>query len=69
MTAPPINRTMHPPAKYLYTNNTGCDTRVHHDAIVAACKAGGVFDDDLADIFVLTRCPPGSACEWALNFA
>ena len=55
--------------KYLYIDNTGCDTRAHHDAIVAACKAGGVFDNDLADIFVLTKCPPGSACEWALNFA
>jgi hypothetical protein len=58
-----------PPAPYLYTDNTGSDTRPFHDAIVAACMAGGIFTEDLADIFVLTKCPAGSACEWALNFA
>jgi hypothetical protein len=56
-------------AKYLYIDNTGSDTRAFHDAIVAATKNGGVFDEDLADIFVLTKCPEGSACEYALNFA
>ena len=57
-----------PPALYLYIDNTGSDTRAFHDAIVAACLADGKFTEDLADIFVLTQCPPGSACQWALNF-
>ena len=56
-------------AKYLFGNNTGKDVSMFDEAIKAAIENGGQFDEDLADIFVLTKTPEGSACEYILNFA
>lgn len=55
--------------KYSYVNNTGTDTRDFHSVIANAIANGGVFDEDFADIFVLTKTPEGSAAEYSLNFA
>ena len=55
--------------KYSYIDNTGADTRDHHAAIMVAIANGGEFDEDLADIFTLTKTPKGSAAEYSLNFA
>lgn len=46
-------------------NNTAQDVRRYHSVIMAAIEAGGVFNEDFADIFALTR-PAGV---WVLNFA
>ena len=55
--------------KYVYMNNTNADTTAAHAAIMAAIANGGVFDEDFADIFVLTKTPEGSDAEYVLNFA
>jgi len=55
-------------SKYPYCDNTGSDTRRHHTTIMEAIKNGGKFEADFADIFVLTKTPIGSACEYALSF-
>jgi hypothetical protein len=55
--------------KYVYMNNTNADTTVAHAAIMAAIANGGVFNEDFADIFVLTKTPEGSDAEYVLNFA
>jgi hypothetical protein len=55
--------------KYPYCVNCSADTRMFHTAILAAIANGGQFGEDLADIFKLTKCPPGSAAAWALDFA
>ena len=44
------------------------DVTAYHDVIMKAIKNDGVFDDDFADIFVLTKTPTGSACEYMLDF-
>ena len=56
-------------ATYIYCNNTGADVSAFHAAIIKAAKNGGVFGDDLADVFVLTKTPAGSACDYILTFA
>ena len=53
----------------LYANNTNADIRLVHHLIVEACKNGGKLGEDLADVFTLTKTPPGSAVEYVLNFA
>lgn len=55
--------------KVSYMNNTGSDVRLVHSKIIEAIANGGVFGEDLADIFTLTKTPEGSAVEYALNFA
>jgi hypothetical protein len=55
--------------KAAYMDNTGKDTRMFHAAIIKAIENGGAFDDDLADIFTLTKTPAGSAVDYVLNFA
>lgn len=55
--------------KCVYGNNTNADTSLCHSAIMAAIANGGVFDEDFADTFTLTKTPEGSACEYMLNFA
>ena len=52
----------------LYLNNTNADLRQLHAVIVEAIKNNGIFTEDFADIFVLTKTPENSACEWVLNF-
>lgn len=54
---------------YEYIDNTGADTRDFHGKIMDAINNSGKFDEDLADIFVLTKCPEGSRCKYSLNFA
>ncbi len=57
--------------RYPYCNNcnTGSFITNFHEVIMAAIANGGVFDEDYADIFVLTKTPEGSRCEYVLNFA
>ena len=52
-----------------YANNTNQDVSDFHAAIVAAMNNGGMFDDDLSDIFELTKTQEGSAVDYVLNFA
>ena len=52
-----------------YANITNKDISGFHSVIVAAIQNGGVFDEDFADIFKLTKTPEGSRCEYVLNFA
>ncbi len=59
------NNTAAPVSRLTYINNTAQDVRPYHAAIMAAIEANGVFTEDFADIFVLTR-PAGV---WVLNFA
>ena len=54
---------------YLNNCNTGSFITNFHEVIMAAIANGGVFDEDYADIFVLTKTPEGSRCEYVLNFA
>ena len=54
---------------YAYINNTNVDTSDFHAAIIDAIANGGVFTDDLADIFILVKTPEGSAAEYSLYFA
>lgn len=56
-------------AKFAYANNTNEDVSGFHSAIMDAIANGGVFGEDFADIFVLTKAPDGSAAEYSLNFA
>jgi hypothetical protein len=56
-------------ATIAYMNNTTSDVSMFHAAIMDAIKNGGVFGDDLADIFVLTKTPEGSTVDYALTFA
>jgi len=55
--------------KYAYINNTGSDLRDYHSVILAAINNGGVFDEDFADLFTLTKTPEGSDAAYALNAA
>lgn len=55
--------------KPVYIDNTCSDTRMFHNAIMEAIKNGGVFNDDLSDIFKLVKTPEGSAAEYRLEFA
>ena len=55
--------------KYAYLDNTGSGTHDFHPVIMRAIANGGVFDDDFADIFKLTKTPDGSAAEYILTFA
>lgn len=52
----------------LYVNNTGANVSDFHALIVQAIEADGVFGEDLADIFSLSKTPEGSAVAWALNW-
>ena len=52
-----------------YANITNKDISDFHSVIVAAIKNGGVFDEDFADIFKLTKTPEGSAVDYVLDFA
>jgi hypothetical protein len=55
---------------YPYIDNTNANfTGEFHAAVMKAIKNGGEFDEDLADIFKLTKTPEGSAAEYALDFA
>jgi hypothetical protein len=56
--------------RYAYINNTNADvTGEFHAAVMEAIKNGGKFGEDLADVFVLTKNPEGSAAEFSLDFA
>lgn len=44
------------------------DVSQYHQVILDAIKNDGVFNSDFDDIFVLRKTPPGSKCEWALDF-
>lgn len=55
--------------KHVYLNNTCTDVTMAHGAIMEAIKNGGVFNDDFADIFALTKAPDGSAVEYVLDFS
>lgn len=55
--------------KCAYIDNTRTDTRDFHAAIMEAIKNGGIFGEDLADVFRLTKTPAGSAAEYSLDFA
>ena len=55
-------------AKFSYVNNTGADVTVAHQAIMLAIANGGVFGEDFADVFTLTKTPDGSDAEYALSF-
>ncbi len=48
-----------------YIDRTGQDIGDYHAVVMAAIKADGVFTEDFADIFKLTR-PAGV---WILDFA
>lgn len=48
-----------------YVNNTGTDVRPFEAAILTAIENGGVFGEDFADIFALSR-PAGV---WILSWA
>ena len=52
-----------------YMNNTNADISGFHSVIVAAIKNNGQFDEDYADVFLLTKTPDGSAFAYALTFA
>ena len=54
---------------YLYIVNAKGDVSAYHSVIVEAIKNGGVFGEDFADIFTLTKTPDGSAAEYVLDFA
>ena len=50
-----------------YCDNTGyAASRDFHKVIMEAIANGGVFGEDFADIFVLSRVEGGN---WVLNFA
>ena len=51
-----------------YINNAGYDVSTFHAIIMAAMDNGGSFDGDFADIFILTKTPPGSAAKYTLSF-
>lgn len=51
-----------------YANLTGQDIRPIHSVIMEAIRNNGVFDEDYADIFKLTKTPKGSAVDWVLDF-
>ena len=55
--------------KYAYLDNTGSGTHEYHPIIMRAIANGGVFEEDFADIFCLTKTPDGSAAEYVLTFA
>ena len=54
--------------QFSYVDNTGKDLRDFHAVIMEAIANGGQFDEDFADIFVLTKTPEGAAAEYALDF-
>ena len=56
-------------AKYLYIVNASADVSAYHSVIVEAAKNGGVFSEDFADIFKLTKTPEGSDATYILDFA
>ena len=45
------------------------DVSDFHPVIMAAIANGGVFDEDVADVFKLTKTPEGSAVPYVLTFA
>ena len=47
----------------------GTDVSDYHPVIMNAIANGGVFDEDFADIFKLTKTPEGSAVAYVLTFA
>ncbi len=51
-----------------YMNNSTADVSKFHSVIMEAIKNGGVFDEDFADIFKLTKTPAGSSVEYVLSF-
>ena len=55
-------------AKYPYCNNTSADLRFAHTAIMTAIANGGTLPEELDDLFTLTRCPEGSACEYRIDW-
>lgn len=55
-------------AKMTYMDATKTDTRMYRSVIMAAIENGGKFNEDFADIFVLTKTPEGSAVDYVLNF-
>jgi hypothetical protein len=52
-----------------YMNNTNkSEVADFHPVIMEAINNGGVFDEDFADIFKLTKTPEGSAVAYVLDF-
>lgn len=52
---------------FAYMNNTGQDVSDFHQYIMEAINRGGEFTEELADLFVLTKTPEGSAASWSLD--
>ena len=52
-----------------YMINANADIAAYHQVIIAAIKNDGVFSEDFADIFTLTKTPEGSAVAYILDFA
>jgi len=50
-----------------YTNATGTRMYEFHTVVLEAIANGGVFPEEYADVFQLTRNPEGSATEWRLE--
>jgi hypothetical protein len=55
------------PCDYVVNVPVGIDVRELHPVIMVAIAAGGVFPEDYADVFRLTKCPEGSAAAWSLE--
>lgn len=57
-------------SKCVYINNTGADVSDFHNEILNAIIHDGIFTAELAEIFKLTKTPPGSGsdAEWILEF-
>ena len=60
---------MNTPTKYAYAVLCNADTGAYHAVILEAIANGGVFGEDFADIFKLTKTPEGSAADYVLDFA
>lgn len=52
----------------VYMNNTSSDVSAFHAAIIDAIANGGIFKDEFADIFKLTKTPAGSSAEYILDW-
>lgn len=55
------------PCDYVVNVPVGIDVRELHPVIMGAIAADGVFPEDYADVFRLTKCPEGSAAGWSLE--
>lgn len=50
-----------------YINNTNQNVSKFDAIILKAMDNSGIFDDDFADIFTLTKTPDGSKYDYALD--